>query len=74
MIETSEEPSGEKVEIVMDMKCPIELKEVEMINGHGDFITKEFYVFGSHDITGPWKILFGGELDNNSNEVGLYIL
>ena len=68
-METSEEAFGEKSEIVMDMKCPIELQAVEIINGVGDFITKDFVIHGSHVVTGPWNMLFAGELDNNSVEV-----
>ena len=68
-METSEEAFGQKSEIVMDMKCPIELQAVEIINGVGDFITKDFVIHGSHDITGPWNMLFAGELDNSSVEV-----
>ena len=68
-METSEEAFGEKSEIVMDMKCPIELQAVEIINGVGDFITKDFVIHGSHIVTGPWNVLFAGELDSSSFEV-----
>ena len=55
--------------IVIDMKCPIKIKEVELINGAKDFTTKGFSLFGSHNITGPWSWLYTGEIINHSKEV-----
>ena len=56
-------------EIVIDMKCPIKMKELELINGGGDFSTNRFSLFGSHNSTGPWSWLFTGEIDEGRDEV-----
>jgi hypothetical protein len=50
----------EDAEIVIDMKCPIKLQEIQIMNGVGDFSTKRFTVFGSGDSRGPWTWLYSG--------------
>ena len=59
----------EKAEIVIDMKCPIKLKEIQLVNGVGDFSSKDFSVLGSHNSNGPWSKLYTGELQEGRYEV-----
>ena len=69
MWEATKQNAGEDAELIMNMKCPIELQEIELINGFGEFQTKEFSVYGSHNSTGIWNMLFEGTLDQESAEV-----
>ena len=46
----------------MDLKCPIFLETFKIINGFGNFGTKEYFLFGARNITGPWAELHRGEL------------
>ena len=59
----------EDAEIVIDMKWPLKLQEVKIINGVGDFSTKSFTVFGSQYSRGPWSWLYNGELEEGRAEV-----
>ena len=65
----SEGAIGEDAKMVIDVKCPLKLQEVQLINGVGDFSTKSFSVFGSQDSTGPWSRLYKGELKEGRVEV-----
>ena len=56
--------------LVIDMKCSIQLQEIQLINGAGEFSTKGFSVFGSDNSTGPWSRLYTGELERVAVEVG----
>jgi hypothetical protein len=60
---------GEDAEMVIDMKCPHKLQEVQVINGVGDFSTRGFSVLGSTNSTGPWKKIYIGELEKRMDEV-----
>ena len=57
-------PGGkeDEAEIVIDLKCPMRLETFSVINGFGDFGTKQFTLFGSRNISGPWTELYRGEL------------
>ena len=59
----------ENAMIVIDVKCPIKMKKIEIINGAKEFSTKDFSVFGSHNSTGPWSWLYTGEIVEHSTEV-----
>ena len=63
--------TGDDAEMVIDMGCPIKLQDISLINGIGDFRTKQFSVFASINTVGPWKILYSGELGEVINEVKL---
>ena len=70
--EVWEAPSGavnEEAAIIIDMQCAIKLQQIQIINGAGDFKTKEFSVFGSHESSGPWIKVFTGELYVDNVEV-----
>ena len=69
MWEGTKENDREDAELIMDMKCPIELQEIQLINGFGAFQIKEFDVYGSHNSSGPWNMLLEGTLDPDSVEV-----
>ena len=60
---------GEDAEIVIDMKCPIKLLQIQLKNGVGDFSTRDFSVFGSHSSSGPWSKVYTGELKEGATEV-----
>ena len=60
---------GNNAEIVIDLKCPIKLQEIQITNGIGDFSTKGFSIFGSQSSLGPWKRIFSGEMQKNRMEV-----
>ena len=60
---------GNDTEIVIDMKCPMQLQEIELVNNDGKFGTKEFSVFSSTLETGPWENLFNGEMEAGTNQV-----
>ena len=60
---------GNEAEIVIDLKCPIKLKEIQITNGIGDFSTKGFSFFGSQSSLGPWKTIFTGDMQENKMEV-----
>ena len=60
----------EDAELVIDMKCPIKLQEIQIINGDGDFSTKSFTVFGSVDSRGPWTWLYSGGIEEGSEDQG----
>ena len=60
---------GKDAEIVLDMKCPIKLHQIQVTNGAGDFSTKGFTVSGSHSKTGPWSKLYTGEMELGDVEV-----
>ena len=65
----SEGVSGVDAEIIVDMKCPIELQEVQLINGVGEFLVKNFVVYGSNNSSDLWNMLFEEELDQRSRKV-----
>ena len=60
---------GSDSEIVLDMKCPMKLQEIQLDNNDGKFGTKEFSVFSSMLETGPWVNLFKGEMEAGTNQV-----
>ena len=51
------------------MQCSVEFQKIELINGAGDFLAKEFSVSGSHNNTGPWRKLLTGKMDKGSTKV-----
>ena len=53
---------GEEAEIIIDMKCPVLLESFSILNGFGDFGIKDFSLFGSRKLNGPWTRLFSGKL------------
>ena len=55
-------PAGQQSEIIIDLGCSIRLETFSIMNGFGDFGTKEFSLFGSRDVSGPWTNLYKGEL------------
>ena len=59
----------ENAMIVIDVKCPIKMKEIEIINGAKEFSTKDFSLFGSHNSTVPWSWIYTGEIMELSTEV-----
>ena len=63
--------TGDDAEIVIDMGCPIKLQDISLINGVGDFSTKQFSLFASDKTVGPWKILYSEDLGEVVNEVKL---
>ena len=65
----AEGAAEEDAEMVIDMKCPLQLQEIQVINGVGDFSTKRFTVFGSGDSRGPWTWLYSGGLEEGRVEV-----
>ena len=65
----AEGATGEDAEIIVDMKCPIKLQEIQAINGIGEFSSKGFSVMGSASNTGPWKRIHLGELEEVKEEV-----
>ena len=65
---------GEDAEIIIDMKCPIKLKESEIVNGIGDFGTNKFSIFGSYNSTGPWSKIYSGKLKESITEVCYFVL
>ena len=65
----AEEATGENAHMVIDMKCPLKLQEIQLINGVGDFSTKSFSLFGSQESTGPWSRLYTGEMERSRIEV-----
>ena len=60
---------GEDAEIIIDMKCPEKLTDIQLINGVGDFGTKRFSIFGSQNSTWPWTWIYTGELMEGRTEV-----
>ena len=61
--------SGKDAEIIVDIGCPTKLEEIQILNGVGDFSTKEFSVFGALSSNGPWKRIYKGELKEGKEEV-----
>ena len=55
-------PTGQKSEIIIDLGCSIRLETFSVLNGFGDFGTKDFSLHGSRDVSGPWTHLFQGQL------------
>ena len=53
---------GKEAEIIIDLKCPMWLESFLIMNGFGDFGTKQFSLSGSVNPTGPWTDLYRGEL------------
>ena len=53
---------GKEAEIIIDLKCPMWLESFLIMNGFGDFGTKQFSLSGSVNLTGPWTDLYRGEL------------
>ena len=64
---------GIDAELVVDMKCPMKLLNIEMINGEGDFGIREFSVHGSKELDGPWKILHQSKLDEGGLKVNRFL-
>ena len=54
--------TGEEAEIIIDLKCPMLLESFSILNGFADFGIKEFSLFGSRDLSGPWTAVYSGEL------------
>ena len=54
--------TGKEAEIIIDLKCPIQLETFSIMNGFGDFGTKNFSLLGSENLEGPWSELYKGEL------------
>ena len=54
--------TGKNAEIVIDLKCLTMLDSFSVVNGFGDFGTKQFSLHGSESIDGPWTDLYEGEL------------
>ena len=54
--------TGENAELIIDMKCLTLLETFSVVNGFGDFGTKEFSLHGAQSMDGPWTILHEGEL------------
>jgi hypothetical protein len=44
------------------MGCSKRLETFSIMNGFGDFGTKEFSLFGSREVDGPWQELYTGKL------------
>ena len=63
------EDGGNETEIIIDMKCPRKLQEIQLVNHDGNFGTKEFSVLSSTSETGPWVKLFKGDMETGTNEV-----
>ena len=60
---------GKDAEIFIDMKCAIKLQAIYLQNLDGDFGTKEFSLYGSHLLTGPWNKLKTWQLQQSAEEV-----
>ena len=54
--------TGKEAEIIVDLKCPIQLETFSIMNGFGGFGIKTFSLFGSRELTGLWAELYRGEL------------
>ena len=54
--------TGEEADIIIDLKCPKQLETFSIMNGFGDFGTKNFSLLGSENLEGPWSELYKGEL------------
>ena len=54
--------TGENAELIIDLKCLTLLETFSVVNGFGDFGTKEFSLHGAQSMDGPWTILHEGEL------------
>ena len=54
--------SNDEAEIIIDLKCPIYLETFKIMNGYGDFGTKQYSLFGSRNLTGPWATIHTGQL------------
>ena len=68
-------PAGAKTEIIIDMGCSKRLETFSIMNGFGDFGTKEFSLFGSRELNGPWQKLYTGKLPQGmemTEEVSLH--
>ena len=59
--------TGEDPAIIVDLKCSIRLESFSIINGFGDFGIKDFSLFGSRSMEGPWKELYNGNLPQGVN-------
>ena len=44
------------------MKCPLKLQKLQMINGDSEYSIKEFSIFGSNTMEGPWSKLQSDKL------------
>ena len=58
---------GENAEIVLDLKCPEKILEIQIVNAEGDFRTNRFSVYGSTNTT-DWTMVFKGELKEAMNK------
>ena len=58
---------GKEAEMIIDLKCPMELETFSVMNGFGYFGTKKFSLLGSNELTGPWTELFSAELPDGFN-------
>ena len=70
-------PAGKKAEIIVDLGCSKRLETFSIMNGFGNFGTKEFSISGSREVTGPWTELYRGELPQGvemTEEVHLFTL
>ena len=54
--------TGESADIIIDLKCLTMLETFSVVNGFGDFGTKQFSLHGSESMDGPWTALYEGEL------------
>ena len=63
---------GENAEMVIDLKCPEKLLDIQIINAEGDYRTNRFSILGSTNTT-AWTRVFTGELEEamNREQVGL---
>ena len=63
---------GENAEMIIDLKCPEKLLEIQMMNAEGDYRTNSFSLYGSTNTT-AWTRVFTGELEEamNREQVGL---
>ena len=68
---------GENAEMVLDLKCPEKLLEIQIMNAEGDFRTNSFSIYGSTNST-AWTKVFTGKLQEAADreQVGLlrYVL
>ena len=65
----AEGATGKDASIVVDMKCPMKLQEVQFVNEVGDFGSRQFSVFGSSSSTGPWKSIYSGAAKEGREQV-----
>ena len=59
---SKKEDIKEDASILIDMKCPLKLQELQMINGDSEYSIKEFSIFGSNSRKGPWSKLQSDKL------------